>query len=127
MAKTSLYHYDQFPNGLIGSVEIIWQSEGSINDRKLWFRLHPSIFQEAWDALKAVIKRLLLFATNEAGRSAQLDYGDALHMRDLRGEVNAFEIMGPLAGNVVRRVLRICKDEVDAKQRVRSYTLPYVG
>lgn len=114
-----LYSYDLYPHGLIGPVEILWQPDEEMNgDRTLWIRIHPSIFQECWDALKSVLKRCSTVPPDDAGPSNQLALESAIHMRDLRGEVDAFEIMGPLAGRVLRRVLRVCKDEEHCKHQV---------
>lgn len=42
----------------------------------------------------------------------------ALQLRDLRGELESFEIMGPKSGEVLRRVLRLCKSEKGVKSKV---------
>ena len=119
MAKTMLYSCDMYPRGLVGPVEILWQpDEGMNGERTLWIRIHPSIFQESWDTLKSVFKLLSLVSPDDAGPSNEVALESTIRMRDLRGEVDAFEIMGPLAGSVLRRVFRVCKNEEQSKHQV---------
>ena len=123
MAKTMLHYSDGFPRGLVGPVDIIWQTSNEPKEeRTLWIRIHPSIFQDAWDVLKDAQRRISAYASKEAGPSNQgMELvGGPMQMRDLRADVDAFEIMGPRAGAVLRRVLRVCKDQNDAKSQVRS-------
>lgn len=115
-----LYHYDRYPQSLIGPMEIVWQPLDQTSvEKMIWIRLHPSIFQEAWSAIRSA----LLTSSNEGDPPISWDDGESsVRMRDLRGDVDTFEIMGPLAGNVLRRVLRLCKDEISEKSKV-GYTI----
>jgi len=82
-------------------VEVIWQvpKEGE-RRRRLWLRIHASIFDEVMDNLKELSERY------------------KLEMRDLRGEIDGFELMGPMAGRILRRVLKLCKSEIGEKDEV---------
>lgn len=40
-------------------------------------------------------------------------------MRDLRGELDSFELTGPQAGDILKRVLRVCRSEDEGKKQVR--------
>lgn len=123
-AETTLHATDQYPLGLIGPAEILWQpatsqqpatgNETTIgNDRRSWIRLHPSIFQDVWRALQVAAQPSTEAenGVNEAGPSQSLrnQLAAPLQIRDLRGEIDAFEIMGPLAGPVLSTILRLCR------------------
>ncbi|ODN98010.1 hypothetical protein I350_07651 [Cryptococcus amylolentus CBS 6273] len=113
VAGISFYQYDAFPQGLIGPGEVIWQPiTHAKNDRKVWIRLHPSIFNHVWTLFKTTSLHIL----SEAGSSSNASQG--LQIRDLRDQLEALEIMGPKSGEVLRRVLRLCKSEESLKQRV---------
>ncbi|KAK4686639.1 ribonuclease P/MRP protein subunit POP1, partial [Tremellales sp. Uapishka_1] len=96
---TELYHFATFPRGLIGPVEIIWQP-GKGEKRRVWMRIHPSIFVEVWDSLKLCLKD-----------------GSTATMKDLRLDLDAFEIMGPRAGKVLARVVKVCKSDLVDKAK----------
>jgi len=125
MGDTMLYHREGFPPRLIGPVEILWEPHTGHNERRIWLRLHPSIFEEAWDALKAASTIISSATSNEASSSChdQPDMVSAFQMRDLREDIDAFEILGPKAGLVLRRVLRLCRDEVPGKAQVCHHSL----
>ena len=115
-----LYHYITFPRGLIGPADLLWRPidpSESHEPRQMWLRIHPSIFEETWQAIKTAISQLVLDRRSQPGPSSMCDEV-AIQMRDLRSEVEAFEIMGPRAGLVLRRVLRVCRGESAAKLEV---------
>lgn len=67
-----------------------------------WVRVHPSIFQEAWKAL--------------ASQS-----GDDVRMRDLRSELESFELIGPSSGSAILRSLPFSPSEpVENSQSISS-------
>jgi ribonuclease P/MRP protein subunit POP1 len=101
-AEVLLYHPDSFPLELIGPVEILWCPDGG----KVWVRLHPSIFEETFDALKLA--------------TSTLSAGQMVHVRDLREDLGSFDFVGPLSGRLIRRVLRVCRNESSLKKRVST-------
>ncbi|EIW65998.1 hypothetical protein TREMEDRAFT_70391 [Tremella mesenterica DSM 1558] len=135
MANVWAYHPDTFPEGLIGPVGMVWApalsrqsqleetlsgNKGSIDgrtgpankedDKRLWIRAHPAIFDQLWGALRVACEKSRAKVT----------------LSDKRGEVGAFEIMGPLAGQVLTRVLSACKtNSGEKKQFLRQ--LGHVG
>jgi ribonuclease P/MRP protein subunit POP1 len=102
MAEILIYHENGYPRGLLGPAELLWQPIDAPHSskRKLWIRLHPSIFSEAFEVFQ---------------RTSTLS--DVV-VSDLRGEVGGLEIMGPMAGKVIRRVFRICRSEPAEKKEV---------
>ncbi|OCF60925.1 ribonuclease P/MRP protein subunit POP1 [Kwoniella mangroviensis CBS 10435] len=110
VANILLYHFGSFPTNLIGPAEVIWQTPTPDIDLRprIWLRLHPSIFNETWDALKV--------ATAQLQQSGSSRIGD-LQIRDLRGEINSIDLIGPKSGKVLRRVLRLCRDEKGVKSK----------
>lgn len=116
VAEVLVYQPESFPRGLIGPAEILWQplaqDKSPHNDpRRIWIRVHPSIFDQVFSTLKAVSGNIL--AEENLSKRVQ-----ALQLRDLRGELESFEIMGPKSGEVLRRVLRLCKSEKGVKSKV---------
>ncbi|OXG28540.1 ribonuclease P/MRP protein subunit POP1 [Cryptococcus neoformans Bt120] len=115
VAEVLVYQPESFPRGLIGPAEILWQpltqDKSPHNDaRRIWIRVHPSIFDQVFSTLKAVSGNTL--AEENLSKRVQ-----ALQLRDLRGELESFEIMGPKSGEVLRRVLRLCKSEKGVKSK----------
>jgi ribonuclease P/MRP protein subunit POP1 len=98
--------------------------------RSVWIRLHPSIFSEVWDALKLATRFQLDASEQPSGPSSAVSgpgpFGD-LQIRDLRGELDGFEITGPLAGKALRRVLRLCRSESGVKSKVGQWSRPLVA
>lgn len=80
-----MYYPDSYPFGLIGPAEVI-------RGEKIWIRIHPSIFDEAFAAVRAAVGIV----------------------RDLRGELDSFELVGPMSGDILSRVLRPVKGEVSS-------------
>ncbi|GFZ46872.1 hypothetical protein JCM24511_04092 [Saitozyma sp. JCM 24511] len=114
-----MYHPDRFPEGLIGEAEILWQpSSGPDPGRRVWIRLHPSIFSEVWDVLKLATRLQVDTSEQSSGSSSTgpVPFG-GLQIRDLRSELDGFEITGPLAGKALRRVLRLCRSESGVKSK----------
>lgn len=116
VAEVLVHQPESFPRGLIGPAEVLWQpltqDKSPLNDaRRIWIRIHSSIFEQVFSALKAVSGNILA----EESLSKR---GKALQIRDLRGELESFEIMGPKSGEVLRRVLRLCKSEKGVKSKV---------
>jgi hypothetical protein len=106
VAEVLLYRSEEFPRGLIGPGEILWQTpvEGQMT-RRLWLRLHPSIFNDILNILGLIVRKW------------------NVEMRDLRGEIDGFEIMGPMAGKILRRCLKICRSESEGKRDVSFRTI----
>lgn len=109
VASIAAYHYGTFPLGLIGPMEVLWQP-GEGEERTVWARVHPSIFDEVWETVTTAI------STHPA------EFG-ALLVHDLRDSLESFEITGPLAGRVLSRSLRICNSEPADKKRALASLL----
>ncbi|KAK8864663.1 hypothetical protein IAR55_001913 [Kwoniella newhampshirensis] len=115
MACVTMYQHNSFPRGLIGPAEILWQpNEGDHKARKLWIRLHPSIFNDVWDTMKTASGSRQMTGVQPSANKARADI--PTQVRDLRGDVESIEIMGPKAGKVLQRVLRLCKSERGVKK-----------
>lgn len=106
-AQLLIYEPGQFPHGLIGPAELFWQpSSGSSSTGQVavWVRVHPSIFQETWRVLDS-------------------QAGDHIRMRDLRPELESFDLMGPLSGGVILRSLPFSTSESQGHRRAIVNTL----
>lgn len=100
VASTYAYQPGAFPLGMIGPVEVLWQRKGvSDTSRRLWLRSHPSIFDNVLQAVEG---------------AAQTISSSRVVVRNLCDELEAFEIMGPQSGAILRRVLRFCHSEGNA-------------
>lgn len=121
MAHTNVFHPASFPQGLIGPVDILWQPRllDDSTTRRLWIRVHPSIFD---DTIKAVRQAVSVppAAIGVAGPSTPSSH---VHVRDLRDDLETFEIMGSLAGQAISRVLRLCPLESAQKRKALEQLL----
>ena len=72
----------------------------------LWIRLHPTIFQETWDVLQDLI-----------GSNSTVE------MKDLRDQLGCFELVGPQSGRILRRIIRVCKED-DRREVFKSLENP---
>ena len=109
MGKTMLHHHKQWPLGMIGPIDVLWQpTPVPTMTKKVWIRCHPSMFLEAWEAIRNSVS-----AWYDQGSSSGKGTGSSetkIIMKDLRDEICAFEMMGPRCSNVLRGVLGIAKE-----------------
>ena len=109
MGKTMLHHYKQWPLGMIGPAEVLWQSSSTPTARRqVWVRFHPAMFPEAWEAIRSSVS-----GWYEQGSSTTPGKGEpgTIVMKDLRGDICAFELMGPRSASVLRGVMGLVKDQ----------------
>ncbi|KAI5991699.1 ribonucleases P/MRP protein subunit POP1-domain-containing protein [Pisolithus orientalis] len=128
---THMYEHARWPFGLIGPVTIIWQplaldstasetqtetkssrkgkgkgkqketndnaaSDPSPHARVLWVRAHPAVFEDVFEAVNK---------SNNPTVSFQVE------MNDLRGVINAFEVMGPKSSQIIKGALSLAGDD----------------
>ncbi|KAI6125839.1 NUC188 domain-containing protein [Pisolithus croceorrhizus] len=138
---THMYEHDRWPLGLIGPVTIIWQPlaldstagevrtepkrgskrkgkgrqvaagddaalDPSSQARVVWVRAHPAVFEDVFEALKKSASHAL-----QANKSKNPTVPFQIEMNDLRGSVNAFEIMGPKSSQVIKGTLSLAADD----------------
>ncbi|KAI6028013.1 ribonucleases P/MRP protein subunit POP1-domain-containing protein [Pisolithus microcarpus] len=138
---THIYEHDRWPLGLIGPVTIIWQPlaldspageartepkrgskrkgkgnltvtgddaslDPSSQARVLWVRAHPAVFEDVFEALKRSASHAI-----QAHKSKNETVPFQVEMNDLRGSVNAFEIMGPKSSQVIKGTLSLAADD----------------
>ncbi|KAG8728980.1 hypothetical protein FRC12_021359, partial [Ceratobasidium sp. 428] len=107
ICSTHIYEVGLWPKGLIAPVTVLWRPTTSIPDcksaelsdteiRTLWIRTHPA-------SLQSVIKSL-----NSA--SEQTSNTQQLEIADLSGDINAFELVGPRASQVVHGAFRLANN-----------------
>lgn len=102
VAHTTLHWPSQFPRRLIGPVEVLWEPQlQQAGRRRVWIRIHPSIFEEALTAI----------------REAVADGPSDVEVKDLEDALESFEIMGPLAGHVLSRILSLSGPSISEKKR----------
>lgn len=137
LGKTTIHQYRQWPSGLIGPADVLWkpleasrsqsqfttQVQEAEEERTVWIRVHPSMFEEVWTALTEAIKGYYEQGSSAVAASASGSGGGRIRMKDLRGDLCAFEVMGPRAAGVLRgclqlagRVRRDKKDEVGGSE-----------
>jgi ribonuclease P/MRP protein subunit POP1 len=115
MAHGSLYAKQSFPYGLLGPVDVLWRpAEKHINTRTVWLRIHPSIYQQAFELLNALIRK----PDNIASSSSSNPRQTSIEINEVGSELDSFEIMGPTAARILRRILRLSKTEGKDKMRV---------
>lgn len=104
-----LHHHKQWPLGMIGPAEVLWQpSTPTAATKKVWIRFHPAMFPEAWEAIRCSVS-----GWYEQGSSSGTNRGEqgTIVMKDLRGDICAFELMGPRSASVLRGVMGLVKDQ----------------
>ena len=76
------------------------ETEHSNNDlRVAWVRVHPAAFNTAFVALQKAASDVLAELTTTNGH-----HSDVV-LTDLRGQINAFDLIGPLSSHAIRRAL----------------------
>lgn len=91
--------------------------------RKIWLRFHPGMFEQVWENLGLTIEA---YYTEKQKHPSNLgepftsgqDNPAKIEMKDLRGELNAFEVMGPKAQQVLKGIASLCKTEGSTKASV---------
>jgi ribonuclease P/MRP protein subunit POP1 len=112
VANVDFYEHENVPHGLIGPAQVIWKpssASDSTEPRTVWLRVHPSIFDAVYQAVRASA------GLGEGAAGSSRD-ASVLTIRDLRDKLEAFEVIGPLAGKVLRRVLRVVATESPEKK-----------
>ncbi|KAG2357597.1 POP1-domain-containing protein [Suillus spraguei] len=145
--ETDLYKSRSYPFELIAPVTIMWQplpvgntsapanasmAEGSSKRRRkgkdnapantaqqsptrvIWVRSHPAVFDDIFAALQGSASLVL-----EAEKQRHKDVYAEVEIADLRGSVNAFEIMGPKASQVIKGALSSVVD--DDRQEFKKF------
>jgi ribonuclease P/MRP protein subunit POP1 len=115
MAHGTLYADQSFPYGLLGPADVLWRPvEKHIDTRTVWLRMHPSIYHQAFELLNALIREPDNIASSSSAKSKH----SSIKISEVASELDSFEIMGPKAARVLRRILRLSKTEGKDKLRV---------
>jgi len=75
--------------------------------RSVWLRFHPSAHTEVLDTLKGAASQSLVNYKAIGGNVEEVN----LEISDLKGHLNAFEIMGPKASQVIKGALSPVRSE----------------
>ncbi|KAL4080470.1 ribonucleases P/MRP protein subunit POP1-domain-containing protein [Scleroderma citrinum] len=75
-------------------------TDSSSKTRVIWVRAHPAVFEDVFDALKNSASHAL-----QTSKEKNPDLASQIEMGDLRGSINAFEIMGPKSSQVIKGAL----------------------
>jgi ribonuclease P/MRP protein subunit POP1 len=131
--ETHIYKYGSYPFDLIAPVSVIWMPQvlsdvamcsdphqshstatqagqkgkykdpaPSLQQRVVWVRVHPSAFDDTVSTLQKAIS-LALQQMNQGGETTTEE--KEVLIGDLRGQINAFEIMGPKSNQVLKGAL----------------------
>ncbi|KAJ7069842.1 POP1-domain-containing protein [Mycena amicta] len=127
-AETHIYEIDHYPFNLIGPASIIWRPQqapetaqpaksskkgkGKATDeqdldnitRTVWVRVHPSISGAVFAAMQQSTSLVLDRGRAAAPQGTVLDHL-SVELEDLSAQINAFEIMGPKASQVLKGAL----------------------
>lgn len=84
------------------------------SSRTVWIRIHPSAWDEAWNALREAASLTLKEfrheqqATRASLESVQEDNitKESIEMTDLRSQLNCFELTGPRTSQILKGVFR---------------------
>ncbi|KAG8967748.1 hypothetical protein FRC05_001927 [Tulasnella sp. 425] len=108
---THIYQTAAFPFGLICPCTLIWrpyntaaediETARSAAARVVWFHVHPAAFLDVHAAVQTAASHAIADCKRQ---------GSEIEITDLRGSINAFEIMGPRASQVLTGALKVTKD-----------------
>ncbi|KAG9026385.1 hypothetical protein FRB95_008900 [Tulasnella sp. JGI-2019a] len=130
LCDTHIYNVGAYPFEMIGPCSIIWKPEdiptstglteatatssSSSSNRVLWLRCHPAIFDFMHRAIVESANIVLQNTQSEARETEtatpQTDQGNEIEIADLRKEINAFDIIGPKANQVLAGALKLTKE-----------------
>jgi ribonuclease P/MRP protein subunit POP1 len=115
-----LYEDGCYPYNLIGPASVLWKpieisdtiDSPRVTDRTLWIRCHPAMFTQAHAAIRKANSSLLQQEKTYTASASNLKAPEKqnIAIADLRGDFNAFEIMGPRSSQVVAGILRLTKE-----------------
>lgn len=74
--------------------------ESNIGPRVIWARCHPAIFEDVFESLRTSASHVL-----EQSKKKDPQLHAEIEIADLRGCINAFEIMGPKSSQVIKGAL----------------------
>ncbi|ORY00772.1 POP1-domain-containing protein [Basidiobolus meristosporus CBS 931.73] len=100
--STFLYRYMGYPSAAICPVTLIWRpvSQNS-NKRFVWMWVHPSTYEESYEALLDAIEKLEL--------------SDDIEIEDLRDELVQFELTGPRTQALLDAVFSVSGESLNAE------------
>ncbi|KAF8526144.1 NUC188 domain-containing protein [Gautieria morchelliformis] len=89
--------------------------------RTLWIRVHPSAWQEVWDAVQMSASIVLDECRQEYGAHGNKDDNnegrdsineilsaeESIDLMDLRSQINCFELMGPRSSQIIRGAMTL--------------------
>lgn len=91
----------------------------SMVPRSVWLRFHPSAHTEVLDTLRSAASQTLASYKAIQGNVEEVN----LEISDLKGHLNAFEIMGPKASQVIKGALSPVRSEQRGEFHEASYLL----
>lgn len=85
--------------------------------RVVWVRCHPAIFEDVFESLQASAS----YALDQSKKKDPQVHAE-IEIADLRGCINAFEIMGPKSSQVIKGALSpVGNDDRKDVKKVRSF------
>lgn len=92
--------------------------------RTVWIRSHPAVFDDVLSALQTSASHAL----DAAKKSAPDDEDVEIELADLRGQINAFEIMGPKSSQVIKGALTpVQAEEREVFQKVSATMYRFIS
>lgn len=101
-----MYHPSAYPFGAIGQVECVWNCDQSPS---LWMWIHPSVFQETWQAL---------LESSKAEKVSDLEYqcDNGVKILSLKDKLCRFRLVGPLANQVLSGCLKVSEGPTEVEE-----------
>jgi ribonuclease P/MRP protein subunit POP1 len=91
--------------------------EPSNGPRVIWVRCHPAIFEDVFESLRTSASYVL-----EQSKKKDPQVHAEIEIADLRGCINAFEIMGPKSSQVIKGALSpVGNDDRKDVKKVREF------
>jgi hypothetical protein len=101
--------------------------------RTVWIWSHPAMFEQVQDALQTATAKVLAEVDHQTGPSSSMKPVETIEIRDLKGEINAFDLTGPKSTAILQGVLNPVKDDstnsrekIDVSQVARAGICAYL-
>ncbi|KAG8857326.1 hypothetical protein FRB96_005813 [Tulasnella sp. 330] len=131
LCDTHIYQVGAYPFDIIGPCALLWKPDDtstpapsgettiapskSDSHRVVWLRCHPGIF----DAMhRAIVESATTIFQKVSSQTSQSYQESEIEIADLRKEINAFEIIGPKANQVLAGALKLTKEAELASRKV---------
>lgn len=87
--------------------------------RTVWIRSHPAMFEQVQDAVQTAVAKILAEINRHADPPTSEQPAETIEIRDLKDEMNAFDLIGPQSTAILQGVLNLVKDHgINSREKI---------